>query len=239
MKIGVISDIHNNIIALDRVLDYFEENNCKYIICCGDIIGIGPQPEETVRRLMLLSNLICVRGNHEDYLSCTMDNMPFPAKMKPGEAMYHRWEHSMLSEESKSFLYQLPRERSITISGTHIYAVHYSIGSSNTYNTPEKNLTLCQCEHMFSNIDADVVLFGHSHKNSVHQNEKTLYINIGSLGCPSKSKNMARAGMLNLTEGKAVFENVELAYDVSAVINEIDRLNYPANNEVKQIFYGL
>ena len=46
MKIGVISDIHSNILALEAVFNKFEEKNINNIICLGDIIGIGPYPEK-------------------------------------------------------------------------------------------------------------------------------------------------------------------------------------------------
>ena len=46
MKIGIITDVHNNVIALNSMLQLFEEKGCDDIICCGDIIGIGPFPEK-------------------------------------------------------------------------------------------------------------------------------------------------------------------------------------------------
>lgn len=46
MKLGIITDIHSNIIALNEVLKEFEKIKIDKIICCGDIIGIGPNPEE-------------------------------------------------------------------------------------------------------------------------------------------------------------------------------------------------
>ena len=42
MKIGIITDVHSNIIALNAVLNEFEKIEVDKIICCGDIIGIGP-----------------------------------------------------------------------------------------------------------------------------------------------------------------------------------------------------
>ena len=65
MKIGIITDVHNNVIALNSMLAVFEEEGCDEIICCGDIIGIGPFPEETVQRIKSLPNIRCVLGNHE------------------------------------------------------------------------------------------------------------------------------------------------------------------------------
>ena len=52
MKIGIITDIHSNIKALNAVLDEFDKTKVDKIISCGDIIGIGPNPEETVQALI-------------------------------------------------------------------------------------------------------------------------------------------------------------------------------------------
>lgn len=60
MKIGIMTDIHNNRRALEEVLTVFEAEHCEQILCAGDIIGIGPEPEETVQRLMALPNLLAV-----------------------------------------------------------------------------------------------------------------------------------------------------------------------------------
>ena len=46
MKIGIITDIHSNIQALNVILNEFDKQNVEKIICCGDIIGIGINPEE-------------------------------------------------------------------------------------------------------------------------------------------------------------------------------------------------
>ena len=48
MKIRIITDVHSNIIALNEVLNEFGKIKVDKIICCGDIIGIGPNPEEAV-----------------------------------------------------------------------------------------------------------------------------------------------------------------------------------------------
>ncbi len=111
MKFGIITDIHNNLIALNSVLEYLAQQNCEKIICCGDIIGIGPYPEEAVQRIMTVKNLIAVKGNHDGYL---VDGMPseFPNAeyMDYGEMLHHKWEHGRLSESSVDFLKSLPEQ---------------------------------------------------------------------------------------------------------------------------------
>lgn len=37
MKIAIISDIHNNEVNLEKVLNYCEKQEIKTIICCGDL----------------------------------------------------------------------------------------------------------------------------------------------------------------------------------------------------------
>ncbi len=39
MKIGIISDIHSNIYALEAVLDDMESRNIDLIACTGDLVG--------------------------------------------------------------------------------------------------------------------------------------------------------------------------------------------------------
>lgn len=36
MKLGIITDIHGNLVALKSVLSKFEKENIDKIICCGD-----------------------------------------------------------------------------------------------------------------------------------------------------------------------------------------------------------
>jgi predicted phosphodiesterase len=238
MKIGIISDIHNNLVALNRVLKYFRESNCEKIICCGDIVSIGPLPEETVRRIMGIENLICVRGNHEDYLKKIGSGESLVTEMHENEALYHMWEFERLSDECKHFLDLLPVFRFEIINEVKIYVIHYPMDGNN-YMSAIRDLTLQMCEQMFSDINADIILFGHSHKYFNYENSNTRFINVPSLGCPSRSKNIAHAGILEVIDKKSVYNTISLEYNVTSVISQINSLNYPACDEIKQIFYGL
>lgn len=40
MKIAIISDVHNNLVNLKKVLDYCASNAIEKIICCGDLASI-------------------------------------------------------------------------------------------------------------------------------------------------------------------------------------------------------
>src|SRR5690242_7314767 len=51
MRVGVISDIHGNCLALDAVLADLQRHPVDRVVCLGDAIQGGPQPAETVQRL--------------------------------------------------------------------------------------------------------------------------------------------------------------------------------------------
>lgn len=40
MHIAIISDVHNNLTNLKKVLDYCTQNNIEKIICCGDLASM-------------------------------------------------------------------------------------------------------------------------------------------------------------------------------------------------------
>ncbi len=45
MKIAVISDLHANREALEAVFEFIRQQGISRIICLGDVVGYGPDPE--------------------------------------------------------------------------------------------------------------------------------------------------------------------------------------------------
>jgi predicted phosphodiesterase len=62
--IAFISDIHSNTEALGACLDEIERLGADRILCLGDVIGYGPEPRETLLRVMEVSEFSLL-GNHE------------------------------------------------------------------------------------------------------------------------------------------------------------------------------
>ena len=69
------------------------------------------------------------------------------------------------------------------------------------------------------------ILNGHDHTPNVWK-EDILYVNVGSLGCPSKERNLARAGVLTVENGDPTLELLAVKYDVDEVLRRIDALRY-------------
>ena len=239
MKYGIITDIHNNVTALRAVLKQLKQRNCDNIICCGDIIGIGPEPEETVQEMIRVRGLISVRGNHENYLLEGMPTeCPNEEHMSFGEMEHHRWEHRLLSDASVAFLRGLPKRIDFVSEGLRVSVMHSCIDQNGRYSKSVRNPTESDLQTMFADVESDVILYGHDHSPNICRGEK-LFINVGSLGCPSMARNIARAGVLSVENGKATIELIEVRYNVDEVIGRIDALNYPEAQIIKKYFFGL
>lgn len=69
MKIGVFSDVHGNLEALEACLKRFEQEQVGGYIYCGDFIGYGPDPDQCVQKILELPLEACVLGNHDAVLA--------------------------------------------------------------------------------------------------------------------------------------------------------------------------
>lgn len=63
MRILVLSDIHANVSALQAVVA--DAGSVDAAWCLGDVVGYGPDPNESIECLRTLPNLICLMGNHD------------------------------------------------------------------------------------------------------------------------------------------------------------------------------
>ena len=64
MKIAIISDIHGNLEALNSVYADIRQNDVDNLVCLGDMVGYGPEPEAVVN-FVVEKDIGCVAGNHE------------------------------------------------------------------------------------------------------------------------------------------------------------------------------
>ncbi len=67
LKIALISDIHSNREALDAVLQHVQGQGCDQVLCLGDVVGYGPDPEYCVDRVREACSTTLM-GNHDEGL---------------------------------------------------------------------------------------------------------------------------------------------------------------------------
>jgi len=65
MPIAILSDVHANLEALEVVLADIRRRECDRIVCLGDFVGYGPNPNECVDLLSPLLGGRNVAGNHD------------------------------------------------------------------------------------------------------------------------------------------------------------------------------
>lgn len=109
MRIGILSDIHANHLALEAALARCDALGVDRLVILGDIVGYGAEPEAAVARVMALQaqGAIVIRGNHDAAIA-TPD-----AAMNSLARAAIDWTRPRLSAEAKGFLAGLPMTHEI------------------------------------------------------------------------------------------------------------------------------
>jgi diadenosine tetraphosphatase ApaH/serine/threonine PP2A family protein phosphatase len=104
--LAVFSDIHANRQAFAACLDYARSRGAERIVCLGDYVGYGADPEWTVETVMGMveNGALAVRGNHDNAVGTPSESMNAEAQA----AM--EWTRGRLSAAQRRFLAELPFE---------------------------------------------------------------------------------------------------------------------------------
>lgn len=67
MRFAIFTDIHANREAFQAVLDDIAQRKIDRLVCLGDVVGYGPDPQWCVEKMadLVAKGAICVRGNHD------------------------------------------------------------------------------------------------------------------------------------------------------------------------------
>ena len=76
MRTAVISDVHSNIEALSAVFSELDRTGIERIICLGDLVGYGADPEDCVNLIKEKCDVV-IRGNHDNAVSGPEDYNSF------------------------------------------------------------------------------------------------------------------------------------------------------------------
>ena len=240
MKIGIISDIHGNVKAFEVVLQELEKQNIEKIICLGDLVGGAPNSEEVVQKAIELKDkLIIVRGNRERYIIEGMPKVVHDEKIEVSKEQHERfnWLKNSLSDSSKEYIHALPKELTYETEGKKIYICHYPMRKDGNFRKHVKDATSEENEVMFVGIDADIYLYGHTHKEIFNKINNKMYINPGALGCPGKTQ-YAPYGILTINKEKQEYQQKYAEYNVQEVIDDIKQIKFPGYEGVLRLFYG-
>ena len=102
--LALFADIHANRQAFTACLDFARAHGAEQIVCLGDYVGYGADPEWTVETVMGLveKGALAVRGNHDSAVGT-------PSKSMNAEAQAAiEWTRGRLSAPQRRFLAELP-----------------------------------------------------------------------------------------------------------------------------------
>src|SRR5207248_11042295 len=103
--IGLLYDIHGNLVALESVLDEAQQAGAASYLLGGDYAAFGPWPRETVELLETVPAVVRIRGNVERWLREEPD-VPLDARELVDAAIAAARE--ALGPELGTRLYELP-----------------------------------------------------------------------------------------------------------------------------------
>ena len=154
MNIGVFSDIHGDLKALETVLDRLDnEHKVDYILCAGDLVGRGPHPNEVVD-IMRERGIPSVRGNHDE------------------------WVYG-LTPENNAYLKSLPLDLRCVYENIDIFMCHGKPGS-NMWGLYHDHVSSTLLRMMLETLRADILITGHTHVPMYVQTDRGCVINPGS-----------------------------------------------------------
>ncbi len=216
MILAIISDIHSNLIALERVL---EKIDSEIILCCGDIVGYYTWPNECIEKIKQL-RIQVVAGNH-DHACVTGDTGGF----NPYAEETIRWTRKAIQDKYIEFLSDLKRKIKLKINDTDILMVHGSPRNPlNEYIYPETPGSLLKSFIESENVD--ILIMGHTHMPFIRKFDNKLVFNPGSVGQPRDSNNKASFALLDVDNKEAKIYRVK--YDIDEVATALGDKNLPS-----------
>lgn len=144
---AILSDIHSNLEALQAVLDEIPAS--VNVLCLGDIVGYGPNPNECLD-LLKSRNALTVLGNHDVAAIDDFGTSYFSELAR--EAI--RWTQTVISKEHVSWLNSLSYELRLP----EFLLVH---GAPVRYFEYCKNVEVAR--RAFGATDAPLIFVGHTH----------------------------------------------------------------------------
>lgn len=209
MRVGIISDIHGNLPALESVLR--DMPSVDMVVCAGDIVGYNPWPASCVEIVQEVAD-VTVQGNHD-----RMVQTPH-VYSNPLARAGLEFAENHLSPDQLKWLENLPRKT--TIASGRFLLVHDHPTIQDYYVFPEQFETLTRY------LDAQQgLILGHTHIQHASTIEDNLLINPGSVGQPRDEDPRAAYAVLDSETNTVDLKRTR--YDVDTVISRVEDVGLP------------
>lgn len=231
-RLAVLSDAHGNLEALNRVLEDLSGQKVDHIVCLGDAIGYGPEPDACAR-IFHDKNIPMVLGNHERALK----SKRYLAWFNPTAQTTHKRTEKLLSDEMVAWLQARP-----------VYFVED--GCRFVHGCPPKSVSHYLFElaeeaidGLFDKFGEQFCFVGHTHELAlVTKNGSMTYeeikegvirldpearyiVNAGSVGQPRDGDSRAKYVILDRNAWTLEVRCVK--YDIKKTADRIEELGFP------------
>lgn len=236
MRIAVISDMHGNDFAFERVEADIQKQGVDQTVCLGDAVQGGAQPSEVVQRLRGM-NCPVVMGNADDWMLTGIergkDAIP-PERLKKMGAI-REWSLAQLTEEDKQYIsgfkptITIPLESGLDLLCFHASPTDYEDVILPT--TPEDEFL-----NFLGVYNKNILTGGHTHTQQIRRCGANFFFNPGSIGFPFSSyqsggqfhvDSWAEYAILTVKHGIADVQFRRLPYDAKHVIDIYSRSGRP------------
>lgn len=216
MQVGLVSDIHGNLPALEAVLT--DMPDVDVIWCLGDIIGYNPWPTECVSLVQESASQV-VQGNHDRRLG---EPRRMRHSLNPMARAGLELAEKELSESEQQYLVELPEQKKLC--DGRVLLSHSDPRFRDAYVFPEE----------FGNLDrflegersdVEVVVMGHTHLPHVEEVNGAVVANPGSVGQPRDGDPRASYAVLDC--GTREVDLHRVAYDIDMVVEEVEKKDLP------------
>ena len=184
MKLGIVSDLHCNIDGLDRALAMMGAIDA--LLCLGDSIYEYSFSNAVIGRLRE-RDAFTILGNHEEVFL--------------GPAGVRARSGAEIDQPLLEWLARQPHRRDLRFDGKRILMVH------STPWEPRGSYVIPTSSELdrFGEADADIVLYGHTHRQVVRRIGRVLVVNPGSAG---EARDPSNGGQLSCAVLDTVTEEV-------------------------------
>lgn len=239
MRIAIISDIHGNLLAFEQVLTDIDAQQVDHIVCLGDTIGYGPEPEACTS-LLRQRGIPSVMGNHEYALT----EESYFRRLNPVARESLSLTRSLLTRETIAHIRTLPPVLRLH-DALFVHGVPPDSMTRYLFQTKDKVLQKT-CRAM----EEKIFFVGHTHlleyalcaaSGVERQHLKQgffelpdlggldgLIINAGSIGQPRDESTKSKYLIWNKTAG--TIEVRHIAYDTKKTAQQIIDLGFPKSN---------
>ena len=225
MRIAIFGDIHANLQALEAVLGEIRTQRFDAIYCLGDLVGYATSPNDVIDRIRREA-IPTVMGNYDDGVGfdrkecgCAYRD---PDEQRRGDQSLE-WTKTRVRSENKAFLRSLLPEIRFEADGRRMLLVHGSPRRINEYLFEDRPLSSFQ--RLAASSNADVIVYGHTHKPYSKMVDGVLFVNVGSVGKPKDGDPRACYAIVETNQPAARF--VRVPYDVATAADAIRASELP------------